>query len=102
MPTIDVAEHREVHGNRFLRMLGMANDIARFLNIEAKAKKAFEWLTSAVKDTLFGVWKSLAAELTLVSKRVSNILGFGSGEEPPADSIVLEPEYIDELILPVF
>jgi hypothetical protein len=99
---IDQDEHKQVNGNRLLRLIGIANEIARFLNVEAHAKKAFVWLTQTIKDGMFFVWKTISNEVVLVSKAVQRVLGFGAGEEPPADSIVLVPVYADTLVLPVY
>jgi hypothetical protein len=102
MPEIDKEEHRQVHGSRVNRMLGLVNDIARFLNVEAHATKAFTWLTETIKNSMFSLWKTVSDELRLVCKRVGNALGFGAGEEIPADSILNVETYTDELVLPVY
>lgn len=99
---IDKELHQQVNGNRLLRLIELANDIARFLNVENHAKKAFDWLTTTVKNVFFDTWKMITGFVVNLSNRVQKFLGFGADEEIPGDSILLVEEYTDELVLPIF
>lgn len=99
---IDITAHRELHGNRLDRVLGIVNDIARFLNVESHAKKALSWLTQQVKRTLWETWKVLAGFASSVSEKVQKILGFGPDEEPPPGSIILLEDPPENGLIPVF
>lgn len=99
---IDDYAHEQMHGNRFARVLGTMNDIARFLNVEAHAKKALDWLDQAAKDLLWGTWKFLANQAVRVSNKIQKVLGFGPDEEPPPGSIILEEHPPEDGSIPVF
>lgn len=99
---IDDHAHEELHGNRYLRALAIANKIARFLNVESHAKDALDWLTQAVKDTLFGTWKMVTGFLQAVSNKVQKILGFGPDEEPPPGSIMEMESPPEDGSIPIF
>lgn len=99
---IDDAAHEEMHGNRFARVLGIMNDIGRFLNVEAHAKKALSWLTQQVKDLLWNTWKNLADAAVRVSNKVQKLLGFGPDEEPPPGSVILLEHPPEDGSIPIF
>jgi hypothetical protein len=99
---IDKDAHRELHGNRLHRVIEICNDIARFLNVEAKAKQALSWLTQQVKRTLWETWKTLAGFANSVSAKIQRILGFGPDEEPTAGSIITLEDPPSDGTIPVF
>jgi len=100
--SIDEHAKEQLHGNRFKRVLGMINDIGRFLNVESHAKKALDWLTQQFKNSLWATWKSLVEVASAVSAKVQKVLGFGPDEEPPPGSIMLLDAPPSDGTIPIF